>query len=327
MNFKAFGKQVVLPVIIAICSIALVACGDNTTPSVNGTSAASNASQTTAGVAGKLRVVATTTQLADFARNVGGERVEVTSILKPSADAHEYEPTAADSKALAASQLILKNGLGLDDWLDKTIQSSGTKALLVTASEGVKTRKAEGSLVEEFKNGDPHIWFSSDNAKKMVDNIATGLLKVDPSSSDIYQANASAYKAQLDQMAQQIKALIANIPAENRKLVTNHDAFGYFIDQFGLTFVGSVIPSMDSTSEPSARDIEELVNKIKEQKVKAIFTEQSLNPRLAEQISREAGVKIYSNLYSDSLSEPGSDGDTYLKMMLSNARNIVAGLK
>ena len=161
----------------------------------------------------------------------------------------------------------------------------------------------------------------------MVDNIALGLAKADQANATSYQANATQYKAQIDTMAIQIKAQLDTIPAANRKLVTNHDALGYFIEEFGLTFVGSVIPSMDSAAEPSAKEIQELVNKIKEQKVKAIFTETSINPKLAEQISQEAGVKIFSNLYGDSLGESGSEGDTYLKMMLSNTKNIVTGLK
>ncbi len=295
----------------------LVACGDPTAP-------VTKDAPGTASSAAKIKVVATTTQVGDFVKNVGGNRVELVTILKPGVDAHDYEPTSADSKALAAAQIIFSNGVGLEEWLDKTIKNSGTKATQVIASDGIKPRP--GSTSQE-KPGDPHLWFSTDNAKKMVDNITTGLIKIDGAGKEIYETNAKSYKAQIDDLAKQIKILIDTIPADHRKLVTNHDAFGYFAEQFGIKIVGSVIPSFDSTAEPSAQELKELVDKIKATKVPAIFTETSINPKLAEQISKEAGVKIFSNLYGDTLGEAGSDGDTYLKMMLANAKNIANGLK
>lgn len=303
--------------LLLVLMYLLAACSEAATPTNGPATSQANS-------AGKLKVVATTTQLGDFVKNVGGNRVDLVTILKPGADAHEYEPTADDSKALANAQVIFKNSLGLDDWMDKLLRNSGTKASLVVASEGVKLRTSDNP---EFKEGDPHVWFNPANAKKMVDNIAAGLAKADAVGAGTYQANATAYKEQIDAMAKQVKAEIESIPAANRKLVTNHDAFGYFVEEFGLTFVGSVVPSLDSTAEPSAKDLQALVAKIKDQKVKAIFTESSINPKLAEQISKEAGVKIFSNLYADSLGEAGSDGDSYIKMMLSNAKNIAAGLK
>lgn len=327
-----FKKLTALLALLLLFTGLVAACGDATNTAPATTSLASaNTSATTTGAApapaNKIKVVATTTQVGDFVKNVGGNRVEVFTIVKPGADAHEYEPTAEDSRSLAAAQVVFQNGLGLDSWLEKTIQSSGTKASVVNASQGAKTRNAEGKEADEFKDGDPHIWFNTSNAKKMVDNIAAGLAKADATGASTYQSNATAYKVQIDEMAKQVKGQIDGIPAAQRKLVTNHDAFGYFIEEFGLTFVGSVVPSLDSTAEPSAREIQQLVAKIKEQNVKAIFTEESINPKLAEQVSKEAGVKIFSNLYGDSLGAPGSEGDTYIKMMLSNGRNIANGLK
>jgi zinc/manganese transport system substrate-binding protein/manganese/iron transport system substrate-binding protein len=216
---------------------------------------------------------------------------------------------------------VLSNGLGLEAWLDKTVQNSGTKAALVKLSDGVSVQKtAQGDT-------DPHIWHNPDNGKIMVENIAKGLAKVDATGSATYEANATTYKAQIDDTAGQMKSLLDTIPADRRKLVTNHEAFTYFAAQFNLKIVGSIIPSFDSTAEPSAQALTELVKSIKEEKVPAIFTETTINPKLAEQISKEAGVKIFSNLYGDALGEPGSDGETYLKMLLSNARNIANGLK
>jgi len=315
--------------------VLLTACGDPTTTSISTTVAATGptsipktvantTNSTTSNPAVQIKSVATTTQVGDFVKNVAGNRVELVTILKPGVDAHDYEPTSDDSKALAAAQIIFTNGVGLESWLDKTIKNSGTKGVQIVTSDGLKPRPGNS---DEEKEGDPHIWFSTENAKKMVDNIAAGLTKIDTAGKDIYEANAKTYKAQIDDMAKQVKILIDTIPTDRRKLVTNHDAFGYFADQFGIKIVGSVIPSFDSTAEPSAQELKELVDKVKAQKVPAIFTESSINPKLAEQISKEARVKIYSNLYGDTLGEAGSDGDTYIKMMLANANNIAGGLK
>ncbi|MEI6043892.1 MAG: zinc ABC transporter substrate-binding protein [Chloroflexota bacterium] len=309
-----------------LTTILLSACGETTltpTPSpatpAEVTGASSNTSST------KVMVVSTISVVADFVRNIGGNRVELYDIIQPGVDAHSYEPTSDDSKYLAAAQIIFANGLNLEAWLDKTIKNSGTKGRVVLVSEGVKLiHKADDS---DFKDGDPHIWHSTVNAKKMVDNIAAGLGKVDPAGKEIYLANAKAYNIQIDEAYQKAKAQIESISPERRKLVTNHEAFTYFADQFGLEIVGSVIPSFDSTAEPSAAELSELVKKIKAEKVPAIFTENTINPKLAEQIGKEAGVKIFSNLYGDGLGEQGSAGDTYLKMIVANATNIANGLK
>ncbi len=336
MSMRLNPLRPVAPVVIIFLAVMslLSACSDTTSSSPAGITAnLSSAPPSAAGTSAsaststRLKVVATTTQLGDFVKNVGGNRSEVITLIKAGVDAHEFEPSAADSKALATAQLVFKNGLHLDDWLDKTITSSGTRAPVVNTSDGIIARKVGGEAAGAADESDPHIWFNTANARQMVDNIAAGLSKADPPGSNIYQTNARLYKEQLDEMVRQVKQEINTIPPANRKIVTNHDAFHYFLEEFGLTFVGAVIPSVDSSAEPSAKDIQELINKIKEQKVKAIFTETSINPKLAEQISKEAGVKIYSNLYGDSLGSPGSDGDTYIKMMLANARNIAAGLR
>ncbi|MBN9397516.1 MAG: zinc ABC transporter substrate-binding protein [Candidatus Melainabacteria bacterium] len=273
----------------------------------------------------KIKVLATTTQLGDFARNIGGDRVEVTQILRPDDDPHDYDPTADDSKNAAAAQLVLKNGVGLDDWLDKIITNSGTKAPLIDTSEGIKLRAGDGS--DEEKEGDPHIWHSTDNAKIMVANIAKGLAQVDPAGSDYYQAQLTAYQKQLDDLKTQITQVFTPVPVEKRKLVTNHDAFGYFTDEFQITIVGSVIPSFSDAAQPTPQEINELIKNIKDNNVKVIFTETTINPKIAEQVAQTAGVQIYSNLYGDALGPAGSDGDTYLKMELSNAKNMAAGFQ
>jgi zinc/manganese transport system substrate-binding protein/manganese/iron transport system substrate-binding protein len=267
-----------------------------------------------------LNIVATTTQVADFATNVGGDRVRVTSLLKPNLDAHDYEPSPADVEAIARADLVLENGAGLETWLRDTITNSGFRGPVVDTSQGVRLRMVGGQP-------DPHIWQSPRNAEVMVANIDRALAAADPADAAVFQANLAAYTKQLQVLDAEVQRQIDSLA--NKKLVTNHDAFGYYIDRYGLQFVGSVIPSFDSSAELSGRDIRDLVAKIKATGVKAVFSETSLPPRTAETIAGEAGVKVVEGedaLYGDSLGPAGSDGDTYLKMIRHNTRTIVSNL-
>jgi ABC-type Zn uptake system ZnuABC Zn-binding protein ZnuA len=273
-----------------------------------------------AGTEGRLRVVATTTQVADFAANVGGGRVQVTSLLKPNLDAHDYEPSPADVAAIARADLVVENGAGLESWLHDTITSSGFHGPVVDTSHGVRLRQVGGAT-------DPHIWQNPRNAQVMVANIERAMAAADPADAGVFRANKAAYTKQLQALDAQVQRQIDSLA--NKKLVTNHDAFGYYIDRYHLQFVGSVIPSFDSSAELSGRDIADLVAKIKATRVKAVFSETSLPPRAAETIAHEAGVKVVEGadgLYGDSLGPPGSDGDTYLKMIRHNTRTIVNNL-
>jgi manganese/iron transport system substrate-binding protein len=274
-----------------------------------------------AGTKGRiLRVVATTTQVADFARKVGGDRVQVTSLLKPNLDAHDYEPSPADVAAMARADLVIENGAGLESWLHDTITSSGFRGPVVDTSHGVRLRQVGGAT-------DPHIWQNPRNAQVMVANIERAMAAADPTDAGVFRANLAAYTKQLQALDAEVQRQIDSLA--NKKLVTNHDAFGYYVDRYGLVFVGSVIPSFDSSAELSGRDIRDLVAKIKATKVKAVFSETSLPPRAAETIAREAGVKVVEGegaLYGDSLGPAGSDGDTYLKMVRHNTRTIVSNL-
>jgi ABC-type Zn uptake system ZnuABC Zn-binding protein ZnuA len=268
----------------------------------------------------RLKVVATTTQVADFATNVGGDRVRVTGLLKPNLDAHDYEPSPADVEAIARADLVLENGAGLETWLQDTIQSSGFQGPLVDLSQGVRLRLVGGQP-------DPHIWQNPRNAQVMAANIERALASADPADAGVFQANLAAYTKQLQVLDAEVQGQIDSLA--NKKLVTNHDAFGYYIDRYRLQFVGSVIPSFDSSAELSGRDIRDLVAKIKATGVKAVFSETSLPPRTAETIAGEAGVKVVEGedaLYGDSLGPVGSDGDTYLKMIRHNTRTIVSNL-
>ena len=272
------------------------------------------------GGGGGLRVVATTTQVADLAANVGGDRVQVTSLLKPGIDAHDYEPSPADIDAIARADLVVQNGVGLEAWLGDTIESSGFAGPVVDASQGVRLRQVDGEA-------DPHIWQDPGNARRMAANNERGLAAAEPADASAFAANLAAYTKELDALDAEVERQIDSLA--NKKVVTNHDAFGYYVDRYGLELVGSVIPSFDTSAELSGRDIRDLVAKIRATGVKAIFSETSLPPRAAETIGREAGVKVVVGadaLYGDALGPPGSDGDTYLKMIRHNTATIVGNL-
>jgi ABC-type Zn uptake system ZnuABC Zn-binding protein ZnuA len=273
-----------------------------------------------------LRVVATTTQVADLARNIGGDRVQVAQIIKPNVDAHDYEPSPADIQAIASADLAAKNGVGLEKFLDDAISSAGFTGTVVDTSTGVTVRPGQGNE----KDGDPHIWHDPMNAKIMARNLATAFAAKDPAGRASYEANYASYAGKLDALDKKIRSAIDSVPAAQRKLVTNHDAFSYYIARYGLQFVGSIIPSFDTSAELSGKDIADLVAKIKAAGVKAIFSETSLPPNTAEAIGREAGVKVVEGddaLYGDSLGPPGSAGATYLSMEQHNTDTIVRALR
>ncbi|HEX2046789.1 MAG TPA: metal ABC transporter substrate-binding protein [Acidimicrobiales bacterium] len=265
----------------------------------------------------RLRVVTTTTHLADFARVLSGGRAEVFDLLKANVDAHDYEPTPADLEAVRRADLVVKNGVGLEDWLDRTLDSAGSEARVVDTSVDVVLR-----------GDDPHIWHDPVRAKAMVATLARALRETDPANAPRYADAEQAYLAELDALDAEIRTRIESLPS--KKLVTNHDAFGYYVERYGLEFVGSVIPSFDSQAELSSRELSALVAKIKAEGVRAVFSEASLPPRTAETVAREAGVRVVSGedaLYGDALGPPGSDADTYLKMMRHNTTTIVEGLR
>ncbi|MFL6225005.1 MAG: metal ABC transporter substrate-binding protein [Actinomycetes bacterium] len=297
---------------MAVCLAALVVAGCS--------ASGGDAGGDRTGGGGRLRVVATTTQVADLAANVGGDRAQVTSLLKPGIDPHDYEPSPADIDAIAHADLVLENGVGLEAWLGDTIDSSGFDGPVADTSQGLRLRMVGGGA-------DPHIWQNPRNAERMAANIERGLAAADPSAATTFQANLAAYTRQLQALDSEVQRQIDSLA--NKRLVTNHDAFGYYIDRYGLQFVGSVIPSFDTSAELSGRDIRDLVARIKATRVKAVFSETSLPPRAAETIAREVGVKVVEGqdaLYGDTLGPAGSDGDTYLKMIRHNTRTIVSNL-
>lgn len=273
--------------------------------------------------AAPLNVVATTTQIRSMTEAVAGDLARVRSILPPGADAHEFEPKPSDVQVISESALVLKNGIGLDDWLDRLLTNAGGQHPLKTVSDGVPIRKGDA----QEPGGDPHIWFNVLNAMTMTRNIRDALVQVDPAHGATYQANADAYLKRLGALDQYIMEQIATLPPDQRKMVTNHDGFGYYIERYGLTFVGSIIPSLSSEAQPSAQDVADLIIKVRAEHVKAIFLESSINPQLAQQIGAETGVTVVDTLYGDALGAAGTPGATYEGMMRYNTDTIVAALK
>ncbi|HEX8052240.1 MAG TPA: zinc ABC transporter substrate-binding protein, partial [Thermoleophilaceae bacterium] len=265
------------------------------------------------GDSGKPRVVATTMQLADIARQVGGDRVQVDGILGPDSEPHEYEPKPSDADAVADADLVLQNGGGLDDWLDGLLDSAGGDAERVTiVGDGARPAVADG--------GDPHVWHDPHAAKLMVDAVERGLAQVAPNAAARIHANATRYRARIDRMAREIRALLAPIPRERRKLVTSHDAFGHFARVYGIDVVGSVLPSVSTDTEPSGEQVRQLVDAIRRAGVDTIFTERAVNAKLERQVAAEAGAQVSTSLYADTLGEPGTPAATLIGAELLNAR-------
>ncbi|MFI5937651.1 metal ABC transporter substrate-binding protein [Actinoplanes sp. NPDC051494] len=304
--------------------VSLAACGN------------SNDAAADAASPGALKVVATTPEVADFVRQIGGDRVAVTQIIKPGVDPHDYEPTPADLQAIGAAKVVVENGVGLEEWLEPTIEATGFKGSVVDASQGVTLREGgheeEGEHAEEEAGGeehDPHIWHNPANAKIMVTNIEKALSAAEPGAAGAFGAKLTSYAAELDKLDADNEAAWATIPAAQRKLVTNHDAFGYYVDRYQLEFVGSVIPSLDTSAELSVQQLDDLVAKIKATGVKAIFTESSLPPKSAEAIAARAGVTVVGGedaLFGDSLGPQGTEQGTYLGAERHNTATLTAAL-
>jgi zinc/manganese transport system substrate-binding protein len=272
----------------------------------------------------KLKAVATFSILGDLVRNVGGDRLEVATLVGPNGDAHVYSPTPGDAKKLAAANIVFVNGLGLEGWMTRLVAASAAKAPTVIVTKGITPQRME----DEDKPGrtviDPHAWQSVADAKIYVANIRDGLVAIDPAGTAIYEANAVAYVAKLDELETEVKAAIASIPAGRRKIITTHDAFGYFGAAYGMAFIAP--EGVSTESEPSAKDVAKIITQIKKQKIPAVFLENISDPRLMQQIARETGVTVGGTLYSDALSKPDGPAATYIEMMRHNVREFTKAL-
>ncbi|WP_029004823.1 metal ABC transporter substrate-binding protein [Azorhizobium doebereinerae] len=299
--------------------------------------------QTAAPADAKLPVVASFSILGDFVKNVGGDRIALATIVGPNADTHVYQPTPNDAKKLAVAKVIFVNGLGFEGWMDRLVKASGTKATVVVATTGITPRertKDEPQDAEDAPKGktgtgkageahdhghiDPHAWQSVANAKIYVANIRDGLIAADPAGKDVYTANAAAYTAKLDAVEAEVKAAIGAIPAAQRRIITSHDAFGYFGDAYGLKLLAP--EGVSTESEASAKDVGKIIRQIKAQNIPAVFLENVTNPRLMDRIAKESNAIVGGTLYSDALSDDKGQAASYIDMMRYNIRQLAGAL-
>jgi zinc/manganese transport system substrate-binding protein len=266
----------------------------------------------------RLTAVASFSILADFVKNVGGDKVDVTALVGPNSDVHVYTPAPGEAKTVASAKLVVINGFGLEGWLPRLLQSSASKAPVVVASRGI-TPLNLGS------QADPHAWQSVANAKIYVANIRDGLIAVNPADAETFNANARRYLAELDSLDVEVKEAIAKVPPERRKLITTHDAFVYFAKAYGLDFIAP--QGVSTETEPSARDIAAIIAQIKRDKVPAVFLENISDDRLIGRIAAETGVKVGGKLFSDSLTDEKGDAPTYIDMVRHNIRTLREGLQ
>lgn len=293
-----------------------------------------------------LKVIASFSIIADFAKNVGGDKVEITTLVGPNGDAHVYEPKPADAVAMSKADVVLVNGLHFEGFLTRLVETSATKATLVELTKGVKPLKMKAEFAEEEEGEghaaeatevdhdhaaeaegdhdhggiDPHAFQSVANAKVYVTNIADAFCQADAVSCDSYKANAASYLATLDALDAEVKAAVASIPEDKRTIITSHDAFGYFEHEYGLTFHAP--EGISTEADPSAADVAKLIQQIKQDKASAIFVENITNPRLIEQIAGETGLKVGGELYSDALSDADGPAATYVDLMRHNIATI-----
>jgi ABC-type Zn uptake system ZnuABC Zn-binding protein ZnuA/ABC-type Mn2+/Zn2+ transport system permease subunit len=294
----------------ALAAVAFVAVGCGSVPTARD---------------GQIEVVATTTQIGDWVRAVGGDAVAVDQILQPNTDPHSYEPRPSDVAGAAAAKLVFANGDGLDDWIGQVVSDSGSDARVVDLGASVPERLPGESSGAEASRYDPHWWHDPRNAEAAVSEIEHRLAAADSSHRRLFERNATAYLARLRSLDAGIARCMASVPPSRRKLVTDHDAFGYFARRYGIYVVGAVIPSQTTEGQASAKDLSALAETIEREHVRAIFPESSLSPKVAEAIASQTGASAGYSLYGDTLGPAGSDGATYLGMEAANADAMVRG--
>lgn len=292
-------------VLVVACAVAmLVACASDG----GGAGAAEDS----------LSVVATTTQLGDFARHVAGDRASVRQILSPTSDPHEYEPRPSDVRAVSSARVVLRSGGDLDEWLDDVLRNAGSDATTVTLIDAVHTRTGEDGV-------DPHWWQDPRNAATAVQTVRDAFIAADPGGRPTYATNAARYLTELRTLDRAIAACVDQVPRPRRKLVTDHDALGYYADRYAIQVIGTVVPALSTQAQSSAGEVARLVRTIRRAGVSTIFSESSANPKLAKAIAHDAGAQLGPPLYADSLGPEGSKGATYLGALRANTRALVAG--
>jgi ABC-type Zn uptake system ZnuABC Zn-binding protein ZnuA len=299
MSFSNLQRRMRVLVLLGLLALLAVAgCGD-------GGAAAAD---------GRVTVVATTTQVADLARNVAGTHARVVQLLAPNADPHEYELRPHDMGAVADADLVLRSGGDVDEWLDEAIDGSGTTAPVVTLSDEIG-----------LHGDDPHWWQDPRNVVTATAAIGRALDRVDPAHKTAYDRNASHYRTELQRLDRDVARCIDKVPPAQRKLVTTHDALGYYARRYGIEVIGTVIPSLSTEGQPSAGDTAKLIATIRATGVKAIFAESSVNPKVEAAIAQETGAKVGPPLWADTLGPEGSDGATYMQSIESNTKALAGG--
>lgn len=276
----------------------------------------------------KIQVTASFSILGDLVRAVGGDRVEVTTLVGPDEDAHAFEPRPADAKGILKSRLLVSNGLGFEPWMQKLVKSAGYKGEVLQASKGVKVRNMQADNAHkghDHAEADPHAWQNPSNTIIYVRNIAAALTRLDAAGAGTYQHNSETYVQELQALDNWARAQFSTIPADKRRVITSHDAFGYFAAHYGLTFLA---PQGVSTGvDSSAKDVARLIRQIKRDKIRAIFIENMSNSKLIEQVAKDTGIVPGLPLYVDALSASNEAGSTYLKMMRHNVSALVEGMR
>ena len=257
-------------------------------------------------------VMATFSVLADITREVGADAVAVQSLVGPDQDVHEYEPRPADLRRITDAAVLVENGLGLEGWMARLANAAGFHGQRIIASADVTPLRLPGTT-----QTDPHAWQDPRNGVLYARTIAAGLARALPDAASAIQARAARYVARIDATDQEISRIMGTIPPQDRRLITSHDAFGYFAARYGITMIG--VQGIDTEAEPSARDIAQLVAQIRREHIRAVFVENITDPRLARQVAQESGAVVGPPVYSDALSPPGGPAATYLGMLRYNA--------
>jgi zinc/manganese transport system substrate-binding protein len=276
--------------------------------------------------AAEIEIVTSFSILGDLVRQIGGERVNVYPLIGPGQDAHAYELRPSDARRIKRAGLVVQNGLGFDDWLPRLAHASGYRGKLVVASDGIRplAMHSENDNDKREARTDPHAWQDVANVRVYAANIAAALIAADPAGAEFYRANAARYHAALDALDADIRAAIARLPQERRRVVSSHDAFGYFARAYGLTFLAPV--GSAGHSKPGARDVARLIEQLRSEKAPAVFIETILDPRLIERIRIESGATMGGTLYSDALSPPDGPAPTYIAMMRHNLDTLLKAL-
>jgi len=271
-----------------------------------------------------IKVVASFSILGDFVRNVGGERVEVATLVGPNGNAHVYAPSPADAKTVADARLVVVNGMGFEGWLERLVKASGTKAPIIVATKGITPRTRAGDHDPDHDHGraDPHAWQSVANAKIYVANIRDALIAADPAGKAAYDANAATYLGKLDALEREVRDTVGKIPADRRRVLTSHNAFGYFADAYGVAFVAP--QGVSTEAEASARDVAAIITQVKRQQIAGVFLENVTDPRLVRQIAGETGARLGGTLYSDALTAGAGGAPTYVDLIRHNLRQLAA---